>query len=1140
MSKDKIATLYALLIAIDKYPIPRHRLNGCVNDRNAFKEYLERKFPKGHEEIDLKIKTLTDSEATKAGVIEAFKHFKDAKKGDICVFFFGGHGSQSPAPKEFWHLDPSQMNESMVCYDSRIRGGKDLMDKEISHLIWEATGKKSEKPHFVTVFDCCHSGTISRVLDDNVKSRMAEPAHVPSKLSDYYGWKNYKKNSDGTEYSPMVGDYIQLGACKAQETAKELRINGRPRGIFTYNLINALEQKGGQISYEDLIHTLKVRIQNKVRKQTPQLLSTSTNYKKLAFLGGMIDQKTTTSYKVDFHKGKWKINAGQVQGIPRGGGVLTLEDKTEVTISEVGINESIVEGMAGKDIKQSYRAFIKEMHTPKIKLAFTKESDATAQENFKKVIVDSATNLIELVAMDDDPQYWVHAIENTFRLTMPDDDRPLFRRVEGYDELSAGVFLTDAEKVARWCNLLNLDNPRTTLRKSDIEIQLFRTTEPGNTNDDDCPDEQVNWEEDPVFRYGLDTGGEWRYPAYKCKVINRSKQPLYVSMVNLLDDFGMKNKLMVKAELPANGGEAWLLDLYKGHEYRTIPLGVSEAYHSWGVTEKKEYLKFIISTDPDLDTNSYNQDGLKLDVNPAPLSPRGGREEVLGPPAHDWMTQIIPLTVVRPMQRQSLAAGRTVELMNKVSIKSPEGLQAEVCLNTTVESERSVMQGAEPLMLPGNLWGSNVQTGNYQITTQDYEITRGMNDSPGLSVLELSQIKGGDSISSNSPLIVDLNQKMEEGEFVMPMGYDPETKMYYPLGISNEKGEVIIETLPDPSPTNVINDRSVLGSAKIFLQKVVFSKLGFEYKHPQLALAKFGEGEEFEYLTDKETIKAAVDSSNKKIALFIHGIIGDTLEMTKSYRRAKNQEGKGIDSIYDVVLTFDYENLNTEIQTTAGDLKKLLGEIGLDEEHGKTLHIIAHSMGGLVSRHMIEKIPGGNKVVQHLIQLGTPNAGSPWSDVYELASVLLGRAVNGAAFLKPYIIPLSFLGKFVKKLFITLQQMDPADSTFLKKLNDGTDPGIPYTIVAGNTQLIPNQSDQEGLIKKLLQRFKNRGHYDALDLLLFKKPNDIAVAVDSIYGIKDLDARKNVTKQITVGCDHISYFGDPNGLDGLAEAVFNI
>lgn len=35
--------LYGLLVGINDYPNPRHRLNGCINDVEAFQEFLEKR-----------------------------------------------------------------------------------------------------------------------------------------------------------------------------------------------------------------------------------------------------------------------------------------------------------------------------------------------------------------------------------------------------------------------------------------------------------------------------------------------------------------------------------------------------------------------------------------------------------------------------------------------------------------------------------------------------------------------------------------------------------------------------------------------------------------------------------------------------------------------------------------------------------------------------------------------------------------------------------------------------------------------------------------------------------------------------------------------------------------------------------------
>ncbi|MHC5939395.1 hypothetical protein [Nostoc sp.] len=45
------------------------------------------------------------------------KHLRNAKKDDVVLFYYSGHGSQELAPKEFWHIEADRLDETLVCYD---------------------------------------------------------------------------------------------------------------------------------------------------------------------------------------------------------------------------------------------------------------------------------------------------------------------------------------------------------------------------------------------------------------------------------------------------------------------------------------------------------------------------------------------------------------------------------------------------------------------------------------------------------------------------------------------------------------------------------------------------------------------------------------------------------------------------------------------------------------------------------------------------------------------------------------------------------------------------------------------------------------------------------------------------------------
>jgi pimeloyl-ACP methyl ester carboxylesterase len=211
----------------------------------------------------------------------------------------------------------------------------------------------------------------------------------------------------------------------------------------------------------------------------------------------------------------------------------------------------------------------------------------------------------------------------------------------------------------------------------------------------------------------------------------------------------------------------------------------------------------------------------------------------------------------------------------------------------------------------------------------------------------------------------------------------------------------------------------------------------------------------------------------KRIVLYIHGIIGETRDMAASSAGLAGPPPiPGVRDRYDLILTFDYENLNTSIEQNAELLRQRLAAVGLESGHGKTLHIVAHSMGGLISRWFIERL-GGNKTVQHLVMLGTPNGGSSWPTIEEWAVVALSFGLNS-------LVAIPWLGKILGNLVSAVEKVDVAldemnsSSKFLENLHASPDPNIPYTIIAGNTSLIAQaNTEREKARRSLLYRLKS-------------------------------------------------------------------
>jgi pimeloyl-ACP methyl ester carboxylesterase len=242
----------------------------------------------------------------------------------------------------------------------------------------------------------------------------------------------------------------------------------------------------------------------------------------------------------------------------------------------------------------------------------------------------------------------------------------------------------------------------------------------------------------------------------------------------------------------------------------------------------------------------------------------------------------------------------------------------------------------------------------------------------------------------------------------------------------------------------------------------------------------------------------------------------------------------GLDSEFDLLLTYDYENLNTPIQDTARRLKEDLAKVELKAGQGRKITVLAHSMGGLVSRWFIEK-EGGHELVEHLVMCGTPNRGSPFSTVDDVAhwlDFLKGLAAN---FMPEHLSPIAKIGKLLlEKLTLThvtktLGQMD-SESRFIKELNSRPpDPGVRYTILAGNVHdyRAPASARFPELIDKL-------GKSHPFSLMFGQKPHDIAVARDSILHV----SAQGKQPPMLVACHHLNYFVSDAGQQALKAVAW--
>ena len=1152
--------IYALLVGIDQYPPSVSSLEGCVNDIHAIAAYLsERVDPQRYQ---LHVQMLLNQNATRQAIINGFEqHLGQATHTDIVFFYYSGHGSQEPAPQEFWHLEPDHMNETLVCWDSREMGSRDLADKELAYLIYKLS---QVNPQIVLVMDCCHSGSGTRdVKGVPSKGVRHAPADRRARVMDEFIFKDdltylrlladhqqggikqpFKAIQSG--WSLPVGRHILLAGCQDAELASEYTRDGNTRGAFSYFLLDTLTKTNGSLTYRELFKRANALVRSQIKDQSPQLEAIVAEDLERPFLGfpgeaAIASRPPYFTLSCDTQQ-IWGIDGGAVHGLPpTGGEPVTLSLYPQGANAEQMRNLSAAVGeieitgvMPGRSTVRFVRepdglmpetvwnAVVISLPMPPLGVYLDGDESAIARVRAGLAEVDGNPSIyVSEVGDRTQATYRVFAEEGQYSITKPMDNRPLVESIRWNHVTDGKTVVQYLEHMARWRTIAELTSQTTVdLSSNSVEMHIFQTGQEVTTP-------QILQEYAP----------DGSFPIFQLKLVNTTHQRLYCSLLDLTEEYSVSAPFFG----PAGGGwiepqsELWA-QIYNPRS-RTltdkIPTLIQPKLWEQGITEYQDILKLIVST-TEFDATLLSQGKLNKPI-PKTRSPVLGANNTLNrlmqrvttrdlgwedvEEMNDWVTHQITIVTVRPLDGKAVSRDADQSLDHGVTLKAHPSLQAKARLTSVSQSTRD---GSQPL-LPAIL----------REYSQPFTFTKSRGVDPGLSVLELNDVENYQAITPDAPLTLVTNVALQADEHVLPVAYDGE--FYLPLGIVKHKGgqtEIKLERLPQPTSSR----RNVQGSIKIFFQKVVSKKLGKQlsqrlgipFEYPILAVAEVADGE-VNYVADQAQVKVRVAEADK-IVLFVHGIFGDTESMVPSLETSMvtaNGQSRPIHELYDLALTFDYESLNTSIALNAQKLKRKLRAIGLGPDHGKTLHIVGYSMGGLMARWLIEKEDAAGWV-QHLFLLGCPNAGSPWPEVQAGVTSVVAFALNSLGIA---VLPFKVLGsvlKWIETIDVTLDEMQPG-SDFLEELAASNDPEISYSIIAGNTALMPTDG-QANLRARLRQKL-----FKTVEFPFWGEANDIAVTVESM---KSVSAERRYPPQVQeVACNHLVYFAHQAGLAALAAAM---
>jgi hypothetical protein len=279
----------ALLVGINEYADAP--LRGCVNDVQQMQAVLQRYYGFAAGEIKL----LLDDAATGAGILVGLEWL--AGGGDdadaVRVFHYSGHGSHVADQNGD---EPDGRDECLVPYDYKTSG------MLIDDVLKSCYDRFPARGNLTLVMDCCHSGTISRLVSGTAFRFLpvseAEQARIDAAAASYLEQQNRfileglaqlanqlfgdalfaRQEELAAEYRARRAGRVQtqennllLAGCQNVQTSADAFIGKAFHGAFTYYLAEAITEANGRLTYRDLADRTAAKLGAEGFDQIPQL-----------------------------------------------------------------------------------------------------------------------------------------------------------------------------------------------------------------------------------------------------------------------------------------------------------------------------------------------------------------------------------------------------------------------------------------------------------------------------------------------------------------------------------------------------------------------------------------------------------------------------------------------------------------------------------------------------------------------------------------------------------------------------------------------------------------------------------------------------------------------------------------------------
>jgi Caspase domain len=279
---------HALLVGVTKYPNleKRFELQGPANDVLLMRDLLLKHFGFRPEDIVVLAEHQgPDRLPTRANIEKEFKRLATAaQSGDQVVILLGGHGSQQPEDPNSKDPEPDGLDEIFLPRDvgkwdgatGKVKNA--IIDDELGDWLKAIQAKKAS---VWIVFDACHSGTMTRGVNEHVRQANPDQAlGVPKEAlqkarEDAARRDAAKPKTEATRgggppparpQNATPGGVVAFYACQDTEVTVEQDMpansaDARPYGLLTYTLVQVLtkaaEAGSRPLTYDELAQRIQ-------------------------------------------------------------------------------------------------------------------------------------------------------------------------------------------------------------------------------------------------------------------------------------------------------------------------------------------------------------------------------------------------------------------------------------------------------------------------------------------------------------------------------------------------------------------------------------------------------------------------------------------------------------------------------------------------------------------------------------------------------------------------------------------------------------------------------------------------------------------------------------------------------------------